>query len=369
MTSIDDASGSPLVLAHGARVLFDSSTVIRIRTGIWNYEEAAINVANESAAVATVVFDAFTQLSGGSSLEPHTAASGLAAIDRATILQLFSDLVQSGTLVDVESKTRETRMVQALMGLTRDFETEQFQSNAMQPASAQKVAIVSDSDAAETESLRYAELLGLPVQQLTAATLHILHTGDLTTGIDTRSASSIMSQLEEEFESIGTVLGLFQGPSLISLRNINRVVEHLGRPLIVGMIDGPFLSVVGVQTPYTGCFECFELRSLARLEDHITYHNFVNGVINGNDSADRFPLMSLLMNIVLTEGFLHMRIGTSRFTGRVLSIYLPTFEIQAQDLLRMPGCPACGYIAKHRHTQMNYNSRVVVDRLTTEMLD
>jgi thiazole/oxazole-forming peptide maturase SagC family component len=80
------------------------------------------------------------------------------------------------------------------------------------------------------------------------------------------------------------------------------------------------------------------------------------------------PLMSWLTVLAVTEGYLHASVGTSRLSGRVLGIHVPTLEIQAQDLLRMPSCPACGRVARERTREINFNSRAAVDRVIAEVL-
>ena len=79
-------------------------------------------------------------------------------------------------------------------------------------------------------------------------------------------------------------------------------------------------------------------------------------------------MMSWLTVLAVTEGYLHAAVGTSRLSGRVLGIHLPTLEIQTQDLLRMPSCPACGRVSRQRIREINFNSRAAVDRIISEVL-
>ena len=153
------------------------------------------------------------------------------------------------------------------------------------------------------------------------------------------------------------------------LRNLNRVLEGQDIPWVCAFVDGPFVSVVGVKSPHTGCFECFEQRSLARLEDHVTYHEFARAPLGraARAAADA-PMMHLLTTMAMTEGYLHAAVGASRISGRALSVHLPTFEIQAQDLLRMPNCPGCGRVSRQRLREINFNSRAAVDRIVSAVL-
>ena len=362
MTTIDTASREGVVLAQNARVLFDSTDSIRIRTGIWNFEEAVVNYSTEPDVVVTTLRQAFECLAHGDQLNLDDVGVELAPRERANVLQLFSDLIQSGLLVDPATKTRDTVTMHALRGMLRDYD-----QNAPRTSDATPAVIVADHPDVQVEARRFADQLGMPIRPVGDSAFNVLKTSDLTTLIDTYATEAAFDELTAEFEGTGPILGLFQGPSLVILRNLNRTMERLERPFILGFMDGPFLSILGMRPPYTGCFECFELRSLSRLEDHIIYHEFAR-VLTPAVSHGTSAVMALITNLVVTEGFLEISVGASRFSGRVLNIFLPTLEIQVQDLLRMPGCPACGHITKQKLREINYNSRVVVDRLAKEAL-
>jgi hypothetical protein len=53
-----------------------------------------------------------------------------------------------------------------------------------------------------------------------------------------------------------------------------------------------------------------------------------------------------------------------RLTGRVVNVYLPLLEVQVQDLLRVPYCPACGYVARGQMNEMYTSTK----RLVSDML-
>ncbi|HBI56281.1 MAG TPA: streptolysin associated protein SagC, partial [Firmicutes bacterium] len=135
---------------------------------------------------------------------------------------------------------------------------------------------------------------------------------------------------------------------------------------------GPVICILASNPYTTGCLECFELRALARLEDHVQYHNFVNEEKryfgNGRSNPGIKPLLNMLVNQTLSEAFLIRKIGVSKFTGRLLTTYLPTMEIQAQDILRVPFCPACGAVAKARLEEKNISSRALVDEMVANTL-
>jgi thiazole/oxazole-forming peptide maturase SagC family component len=115
----------------------------------------------------------------------------------------------------------------------------------------------------------------------------------------------------------------------------------------------------------TGCFECFEQRMLARLEDTQVYHQFVQATGGAAATGPWLsPQMHVLTSLVLSEGFLWSTMGLMRLAGRAVSIYLPLLEIQVQDLLRVPYCPGCGFISKaHMDELYTSSKRIIADMM------
>jgi thiazole/oxazole-forming peptide maturase SagC family component len=112
---------------------------------------------------------------------------------------------------------------------------------------------------------------------------------------------------------------------------------------------------------------------LARLEDMTVYHQFVEATAAGGGGgtntggaggAPFAPPLHLLTAAVISEGYLYSALSMLRLAGRILNVYLPLLEIQSQDLLRVPYCPACGFISKAQMNEMYTSSK----RLVGEML-
>ena len=156
------------------------------------------------------------------------------------------------------------------------------------------------------------------------------------------------------------------------LRNLNRLLIRLEKPLILGLIDGPFITALSTLATDTGCFECFEQRMLARLEDTAIYQQFVDATagVTAASGAWTAPQLHALISAVISEGYLYATVGMMRLAGRVVNIYLPLLEIQVQDLLRVPYCPACGYVARAQMNEMYTSTKRLVDdmlhRITVE---
>lgn len=155
-------------------------------------------------------------------------------------------------------------------------------------------------------------------------------------------------------------------PNVSLLRNLNRLLVGAEKPLILGLVDGPFLHALSTLATETGCFECFEQRMLARLEDTVVYHQFVQATGGGTNSGGPWlsPQLHTLTATVISEAFLYSTLGMMRLAGRIVSVYQPLLEIQVQDLLRVPYCPACGFISKAQVNELYTSSK----RIMTDMM-
>ena len=226
----------------------------------------------------------------------------------------------------------------------------------------------SDSAYARQAARTLATEIGLPLDVMDDETTHALATADLTTRTDAVAHAETFAKFENVIKPFySCVLGCVAAPNLSMLRYLNRTLVRMEKPLIIGLIDGPFISVLSTLATETGCFECFEQRMLARLEDTVVYHKFVEST--ASDSARSGPALSpalhILTGAVISEAYLHSTIGMQRLAGRIINIYLPLLEIQVQDLLRVPYCPACGFISAARMKEMYKSTK----RLVGEILE
>nr|MDT0656840.1 TOMM precursor leader peptide-binding protein [Micromonospora sp. DSM 115978] len=361
--SASNGAGGEVTLASTTRMIRDGEGRLRLRTGVWNFEEAIIDVSRESPAVARTVRAALDAVGRGPArLSDHLDAE-LLPIERANVEKLFADLAQAGVLVSATERLGQEAVTAALLGrLSSPY------PGATTPPE-RPVVFLTDCPAARDQAESLAASLRLRLTALPAEAERLLATTDLTSRIDGHRTERETTELRAAFADVAAVVSCHQRPSLPMLRNLNRAIEGQSVPWVSGFIDGPFISVVGLKSPYTGCFECFEQRALARLEDHVAYHDFARGPLGQPvDRETDAPMMHLLTVLAVTEGYLHAAVGTSRLAGRVLGVHLPTFEIQTQDLLRMPTCPACGRVARQRLKEINFNSRAAVDRIVSEVL-
>jgi hypothetical protein len=224
-------------------------------------------------------------------------------------------------------------------------------------ASAGTVALVTDSPGGLKVMSLVTDTLGLDMRIIDPA---ILDAAAISVGSDPIHAKgSGTDDLLAALEGCGAVIAHLGRSSVVHLRALNIVAVEQSVPIVVGIIDGPFASIIGVESPRTGCLECFEQRSLARLEDHVSYHDFLRQASAKTTQVSAVD--SLVAAFLANEAVILQALGTSRFIGRALSIYLPTYEMQAQDVLRISTCQRCGRVAAEISREHNFSSRRLID--------
>lgn len=353
--------GQTFGLKEGVRV-FRTGGEVRFRKGVWSFNEAVLKLAGQSEPVVRFFEQLADLLLGEGSCDTAKLAreSGVAGGEQTFCLEILEGLVQQQYLYRGEHLDR-TRIVSALLGGNLSG----FEEYIGKP---RPVLFFSDSAYAENAAKTMAKETRLPLDFLAPKVLEELATVDLTTRTDAVAHKEAESRLEPHLSGYTAVLACLASPNLSMLRNLNRLLIRAEMPLIIGLIDGPFITVLSTLATRTGCFECYEQRMMARLEDTLAYKEYVKNTATSSlqQAGSWFsPPLHMLTAFVLSEGFLYSTLSTLRLGGRVVSAYLPLLEIQVQDLLRVPYCPACGFISKSKMNEMYTSSR----RLINEMMD
>ena len=346
-------------LGDGVRI-FRTGDEIRLRKGVWNHQEATLRLAGQPQPVVAILNAVYETLLGGQALD--LAAVGAAHGVNGDSLKQFHDLLEmlkQQKYLRAATQNDAARTVGSLLGGTLGFEE--------QIASPRPVMLFSDGDYTTRSAKLLAQEMGLPLDTADADLVRALTTTDLTQRGDALDHVDALARLEKVFQPYSCVLVCVAAPNLTLLRNLNRLLIRAEKPLIAGLIDGPFVIALSTLATDTGCFECFEQRSLARLEDTAVYHEFVRATAGGEGSAAKWaaPQLHMLVSTILAEGFLYASFGMMRLAGRIVSVYLPLLEIQVQDLLRIPYCPACGFVSRAQMNEMYTSTR----RIVTDMLE
>jgi thiazole/oxazole-forming peptide maturase SagC family component len=221
--------------------------------------------------------------------------------------------------------------------------------------------------AIKDHAARLAGEIGLPLSVMTEADFASITRLDLTTRYDGYTTHEQLDYVTKLIAPYAAIVGCMERPHIAFLRNLNRALIQTTIPLSLALLDGPFTSLFTIKPPETGCFECFELRLMARMQDIVAYQQFIDHTrgrtMGETPKTFLTPLMCSLAAQALFEGFLIASIGKAKLAGRLLNTYLPIMEIQVQDLLRIPFCPACGFISKAQRDEMYTSTKKIVDRV------
>lgn len=147
---------------------------------------------------------------------------------------------------------------------------------------------------------------------------------------------------------------------------LNRLAMHCGFTWLHAVVDGPSLVVGPLTVPHrSACYECFEARVAMNLRESASYLRYKTALAQGR-AAGAVPEVEPVLGAMLAahtaaEALNMLLTGTTFTVGKALSIYLPTMELTYNEVLRLPGCPACGPETYARDEELFFDVRAVLD--------
>ena len=368
MAAEKDEINSIYLLKEGVRIFYNNDEEIRFRKGIWSFNEAILRLQGQDEPVKRFFVRVIDELLKNDRVDLQVIAKeqGASAEQLRSYADILENIRNQGFLYN-ESDKEVTRIVTALLGGTMSgFESYIYE--------AKPVLLVSDNEYAKEAAKLIARQIKLPLDVMDNETFTGIARLDLTTKTEAVEYLKAAEKYRDQFSLYSCILVSLSAPNISMLRNLNRLLITLEKPMILGFMDGPFLTLLSTVATQSGCFECFEHRMLARLEDTVVYHKFVEFTRSHFKHKDAdsqsiifTPPSHMITAAVVTEGFLYATFGMLRLAGRVINIYLPLLEIQVQDLLRVPYCPACGFISKSQMNEMYTSSQRVVNEMLSKI--
>ena len=344
------------------RIVDNGQNEIRFKLGLWNYNEAVLDLSNESDEFKETFRNSINKLRKGQEItELDLDALEISSETKTSMLNILEGLTSAGMLTTEEQRKLSNEISMSLLGDYRYFAREDLKRSE-----GRKLLLITDNSYSKNMAKLLIEEMEVNIEVASEEVYEKFRDADLTTNIDALNTLTQMEELSNIVSSYEGILLCFKRPELSTIRNINRVAIKREIPVVCSFIDGPFITTFNANYPKTGCVECFEQRTLTRLEDHVSYYEFEKFKF-ATETKDMnkgiIPVLNIITNLVISEGFILSNYGTSKFENRVLNIYVPTLEIQVQDLLRVPYCPACGNISKAKFQELNVSSRRVVDNI------
>lgn len=344
-------------------IYYNGENEVRFRKGIWNYEEATLDLNwFENDSIRKAVIEIISELSERKIVDVanYRTKYQLSSEDNSCIIELLDALSDQAYLNDGSDEDLDMLMKYLIGGTVPDVMLGQNVNNFKQ------VMVIADSEHIEKYLKELAGDIHLNLTILSDEDKNKLETADITSCTNAIPTIEKMNELSTIFEECACVVVCLENPHIRLLRNLNRILLQMGKPLIISLLDGPFISLMTLKGNETACYECYENRVMARLLDIPAYRNFVRetgGVMKKRNKTYVTPILQTMASVALFEALLYVNINKAKLAGRLLNIYVPLMEIQVQDLLRVPFCPACGHIAKALYDEMYTSSKQIVNKL------
>lgn len=350
-------------IQDNVNVYFNGDNEVRFRKGIWNYEEATLDLNwFEVQSLRDAVFEVVKDLIDGKSIDvgDYHEKYNLTSDENSTIIELLDTLADQEYLNDGSSEELDMLLKCLIGGTVPEAMLHNEQNNFKQ------VLALTDSEQMKKYLGEMAEETNMDLTFLSDEEWAKVESADITSHINAIPTIEKQNELNVIFSQCACVLVCVERPHIKLLRNINRILLPMGKPMIISMLDGPFLSIMTVKGNETACFECFENRVMARLQDMSAYRNFVKetgGTMVKREKTYATPILQAAGSVALFEALLYTNVSKAKLAGRLINIYIPLLEIQVQDFLRVPFCPACGHIANAIYDEMYTSSRQIVNKL------
>ncbi len=150
---------------------------------------------------------------------------------------------------------------------------------------------------------------------------------------------------------------------------LNRVCIELKIPWIHAAIDGPFLLVGPTFIPSrSACYRCLETRLLMNMRGNSGYQAYKRAIIEGEIKRGEVPMAAILRSLLASHvalETLNLAVTETSFTvSKILSIYLPTMEFTFHEVLKVPGCEACGSSAERDDRELYFDIRAIFEERT-----
>lgn len=353
-------------LYDNAFIYFNGEDELRIKKGIWNFEEATLNLKEVNENIKKAIVFISVELFEDKTVDLDEVHKRFLFTDEDHIfLDNMIEPLFKQRFLDLEDSDENTKFIYELIG---GFFKDGFSEDKIV---CKPVMFITDNDRLKRYANLISEDINMPLTMMSKESIEKIEKSNLTDTTEAIENIELKDEFLKWFNDFSCVVVSIERPRLKFLRNLNRILLEKSMPIVISILDGPFLNITTVKGKETACYECFEMRVLSRNEDLAAYNNFVKrtGAIKIVDKKTYItPILQTFMSLSLYEAFLLSTIGKCKLAGRVINVYLPIIEIQIQDLLRVPFCPACGHISMAKYNEMYTSSRAVVDSLASKVI-
>jgi bacteriocin biosynthesis cyclodehydratase domain-containing protein len=147
------------------------------------------------------------------------------------------------------------------------------------------------------------------------------------------------------------VVAALETPSPAALRRLNRMALARGFTWIHAIMDVPYLVIGPTFLPgASACYECFGSQVSFPAAERGDHQPFRRALAQGwaplGDSDAPAPVHGLLAALTSLEAINYLCTGAAFTIGKALAVHLPAMEFTCHEVRPVPGCPACGGMAR-----------------------
>ena len=312
-------------------VITHSPDEVELRHGVWNPISCTFADEQHSGQLARLI----ARLDGSASALRIAAEE---RVSREQIERLIDDLLNYGLV----EKQPSTALDYYLMAATQWRAAEGLDPN-------QRVLILADEPLQRPIEDGLVAMLGDRVDLVSPdePAIGVLDSPDTSWLNDGLATEEHLAMFEGWRGAVLVAASATINPVRTSV--LNRACLHHGIRWVQAALDGPFVFVGPSILPgESACFECLEKRVFMNLREGANYQKYKSAIVAGQirlgTSPMLAPLASLLSAHLVIEVLNFVLTGTTFTVGKMLVIHVPTMEVSFPDVLRMPGCSACGAV-------------------------
>ncbi len=331
-------------------IVAHTPNVVELRYGVWNPISYTLTDEEESGHLFRLL----------SLLDGTLSASEIARaekIPQADVEALLDHLIELGVAESGSSSSLDYYLDQIIPTLRN------ADGNS---GEGRPVVLIGDQDLCSEierylrQTLRHVELAIPPADDPRIAALQRSDTLWLQNGIEFQEKVTLFEPWRNHF--------LIYAAKIINpvlLRALNRISLEHGIPWIHAALDGPFVFVGPIFVPHrSACYECFETRVIMNLRESTSYQAYKRALVERHIRYGQLPLEPVLAGVLASHTAiesLNFILTENSFTvGKVLAIYLPTMEFTFNEVLRVPGCAACGSSPERDDKELYFDMRALI---------
>lgn len=157
------------------------------------------------------------------------------------------------------------------------------------------------------------------------------------------------------YQNVLVFINKYEEEKLLSL---NKIFMEKTINAMYAFLDGGFIHLVSLNDYSFGCLECVMARFISR---HSTWETSVPQFkIENNEKTDEINYLISLSKLLIKVSQTY---GKNILNNKILSIYLPTFELHVDRILKIPFCSTCGYISKKQSQELNINLKTAINKI------